>query len=307
VNARSFLSFVVLLGIALFLCVACGGSHKRAKPPSRLLHGTIGVSYEGELLLLAADGAGQQRIDFGADWAGGAALSPDGRRVVFDTTSGIFTASLAGAVEAKLVPGLPMAFRRPSFDVSWAPDGRSIVFAGEDGIYRADLSKKGGAVRLLFRDRSASEPKWSSNGSLIAFVRGRSSRPEGRSIWLVAADGGRPRFLVHGDSPAFSPNGARIAFTGADGVYRLRIAGGRPLLLAYGGYQPVWSPRGGAVAFKHATENCNQAGCHERVWIARSSHRMVSALEQEFFSSGNLTWTNSALPETSVSVSLPDE
>lgn len=300
---RRFLLASTLLITALL--GACGSeSRQRSQPPPLPSDGTIGVTSDGELWLLAVDGSSEHRIRFGSDWAGEAVLSPDGRRVVFDTSNGIWTGPSAGG-QARLVRGLPPALTRPSFDAGWAPDSRSIVFAGEEGIYRTDPSGKGPA-QLLFRDASATKPKWSADGSLIAFVRGRSARPEHRAIWVMGADGSHPRFLVRGDDPSFSPGGTRVAFSGAEGVYVLGISGGTPLLLVRHGYQPVWSPHGVYVAYKRQTKNCGDAGCHERVWIVRRLGGAATMLKPEFFESGDLTWTSAAPPKKTVSINLPD-
>jgi Tol biopolymer transport system component len=284
---------------------ACGsGSHQHSQPPPLLSDGTIGVTSSGTLWLLAVDGSSEHQIQFGSDWAGEAALSPDGRRVVFDTTNGIWTGPSAGG-QARLVRGLPPALTRPNFDAGWAPDSHSIVFAGEEGIYRTDPSGKGPA-QLLFRDESATEPKWSVGGSMIAFVRGSSARPEHHAIWVMGADGSHARFLVRGDNPSFSPDGTRVAFSGAEGVYVIGLSGGAPRLLVRYGYQPVWSPHGVYIAYKRQTKNCGDAGCHERIWIIRSLGGAATMLKPEFFESGDLTWTSTAPPKKTVSISLPN-
>jgi Tol biopolymer transport system component len=297
----------VLLASTLLITVlssACGSdSHRRSQPNRPPPAGTIGVSYGGELWLLAADGSSEHRIRFGSDWAGEAAQSPNGRWVVFDTTNGIWIGPAAGG-QATPVRGLPPALTRPSFDAGWAPDSRSIVFAGQDGIYRTDSSGRGPA-QLLFRDASASEPRWSADGALIAFVRGRSTRREDRAIWLMGADGSHPRFLVRGDDPSFSPDTTRVAFSAAAGVYVLQLSGGAPRLLVRHGYQPVWSSHGIYLAYKRETKDCDAAGCHERVWIVHRLGGASSMLEPELFESGEPTWTSAAPPEKTVSISLP--
>jgi len=294
----STLLITVLLG-------ACGcGSRQRSQSAPLPSAGTIGVTYDGELWLLAVNGSSEHRIRFGSDWAGEAVLSPNGRRVVFDTTNGIWTGPSAGG-QARPVHGLPPALTRPSFDAGWAPDSRSIAFAGEEGIYRTDPNGKG-RERLLFRDPSATEPRWSGNGLLIAFVRGRSTRPEQREIWVMGADGSHPRFLVRGDDPSFSPGGSRVAFSGAEGVSVLGLSGGAPRLLVRHGYQPVWSPDGVYIAYKRQTSHCGEVGCHERIWIVNRSSGVATMLRPEFFESGDLTWTSAAPPEKTVSIRLPN-
>lgn len=294
---------LLALVLSAFLAGCGSDSSDRGRPGGAALFGTIGVTYDGQLWLLAADGSSERQVSFGSDWAGQAALSADGRRVVFDTSNGIWTVPVAGG-RAKLVPGLPVALNRPNFDAAWAPDGRSLVFAGEDGIYTVDPSMKTTA-RLLFRDPTATRPVWSGDGGSIAFVRGHAARRGRQSIWVVRSDGSRPRFLVHGDDPAFSPDGKSIAYSGAAGVYLLRLGGGRPHLLADHGYQPVWSPDGRHIAFKRQTKRCNDASCYERVWIATRAGSPVAMLEPDLLESGGMTWTQPA-PSDLEAISVPD-
>lgn len=70
--------------------------------------------------------------------------SPDGRRVVFSRTSGIFVMNADGTHTRKLTPG----GARPR----WAPNGRTVFYERPySGVY--GVSVRGGAPRLLVRAR----------------------------------------------------------------------------------------------------------------------------------------------------------
>jgi Tol biopolymer transport system component len=97
-----------------------------------------------------------------------------------------------------------------------------------------------------------------------------------------------------------------VVFSGAEGVYVLGLAGGAPRLLVRHAYQPVWSPDGVYIAYKRQTSRCGDAGCHERIWIVKRSSGATTVLKPEFFESGELTWTSTAPPEKTVSITLPD-
>ncbi len=82
------------------------------------------------------------------------------------------------------------------------------------------------------------------------------------AIWLVDADGGKPRRLTTSDaidnSPRWSPDGSRIAFIsdrkerGKTQVYLMALAGGEAIRLtdAKGPVTAIqWSPDGSKLAF----------------------------------------------------------
>src|SRR5262245_31317242 len=155
---------------------------------------------------------------------------------------------------------------------SSSPDGEQIVFgAGEPDYDVVETSLAGNAMRpLLSTTRNESDPVWSSDGGLLAYVTDRSGQDE---IWLHGRDdreGDRPLIAQRdfGDdrtimlsSPSFSPDGQRIAYqrNAAKPIWPLRIwisqtAGGPPVPLrrpAYEGYQsaPTWSPDGQWIAY----------------------------------------------------------
>jgi len=64
---------------------------------------------------------------------------------------------------------------------------------------------------------TVSSPMLSPDGRRIAFTRRWTDKVDDRyqsELWLMEADGSRPRFLAEGSSPRWSPDGSRIAFLG---------------------------------------------------------------------------------------------
>ncbi len=106
-----------------------------------------------------------------------------------------------------------------------------------------------------------SGPAISPDGASVLYTRSHVDQQRDRwasELWIVNADGGNHRFLVEGSSPAWSPDGSRIAFLAEDGD-------GKPQIFvrwmdAEGAVSPVtrsgpaprdihWSPDSSRIAF----------------------------------------------------------
>ena len=106
-----------------------------------------------------------------------------------------------------------------------------------------------------------SDPQIAPDGSQIVYARSRVNQLEDRwdsELWLMNADGSKPRFLVKGSSPRWSPDGTRIAYL-ADGepkgtqiFVRWMDAEGATSQVTRLTETPTglrWSPDGRAIAF----------------------------------------------------------
>jgi serine/threonine-protein kinase len=156
-------------------------------------------------------------------------------------------------------------------DPALSPDGRAIAYAaGPPGDMRIYVRQIDGGRPIAIAEALHEHqrwPQWSPDGARIVFQVGHAerendvrTRPNG--IYLVPALGGAPRPLVQDSvwsaiTPAWSPDGSRIAFVRAAGVIGTAIQtisaeGGEPRMLADSADEPHelrWSPDGSMIAY----------------------------------------------------------
>ena len=191
---------------------------------------------------------------------GAPALSPDGRTVAFvrtpvgvdDATAQVWILPLDGGEPWQLT-----TLKHGASGVTWSPDGRRLAVLAQAGDHRfivgAERPKRAPMARRItrvdFRD--------DETGHVVRRVH----------LWVTAVrSGARPRQLTRGDCdvlhPAWSPDGARIAFAADRGpdtmlMPRLEIlsvaAGGGAMSelvsLAGDAERPAFSPDGRLLAF----------------------------------------------------------
>ncbi|MDP9235759.1 MAG: hypothetical protein M3P01_14575 [Actinomycetota bacterium] len=156
---------------------------------------------------------------------------------------------------------------------SWSPDGKRIAFErdirGRQDVYVIDSD--GSHLRRLTSDGRSGSPAWSPTGTTIAFAREFPTRGHVRErirIFVMRSDGTQAQpatsasSLQYETSPAWSPDGTRIAFTGFRTRRPTRPApvghiyvvtpGGRPARVGTASgdaTDPVWGPDGQSLLF----------------------------------------------------------
>ena len=146
---------------------------------------------------------------------------------------------------------------------SVSPDGQRILFSqvtrDRDIV---ELPLDGSPPRtILSTSLPEFGPSWSPKGDQFAFVSQRNGTDE---LWIRSPEGNWDRPVVTAKefptlqsliSPAFSPDGSRIAYTAllAGGERRRSLSispvgGGTPAVIS-DGYAPSWSPSGDTIAF----------------------------------------------------------
>ncbi|MEM7330915.1 MAG: hypothetical protein AAF490_02400 [Chloroflexota bacterium] len=162
---------------------------------------------------------------------------------------------------------------------NWAADSQSLLFTAaqpngsERDVYSIDIDS-GGIINL-----TADSPVWDSGGVMspdgtqIAFVSDRAEDGKASdNIWIMNPDGSNPTqvtssVLWENVQPSWSPDGSQIAFFrfqildldegGPSGLWVTDTAGNERLVVELegagllGAEQPIWSPNGRFIAFRH--------------------------------------------------------
>jgi eukaryotic-like serine/threonine-protein kinase len=149
--------------------------------------------------------------------AGAAALSPDGRYIVYVLRDGaeesLWVQQMATGSNVQLLAPDQVHF----VAVSFTPDGNYLMFVRSDKStqnyrYLYQMPVLGGPPKQLVRDVD-SAPAFSPDGQRIAYVRGILN-PPANDILMANADGSNERLLVH--RKCFGPGTPSITWS-ADG------------------------------------------------------------------------------------------
>ena len=153
-------------------------------------------------------------------------------------------------------PGLGgrIAYSRAPFSADFSEPARIFTMASDGSDQRGETSTT--------RGRGDQYAAWSPGGTLIAFTRDTtaSTTDDAGDLYVMDADGSHLRQLTSTSSaeysPAWSPDGHRIAFASDRGgqfnIYTMDADGGdvrRLTSSGVGDFDPAWSPDGTKIAF----------------------------------------------------------
>ena len=164
------------------------------------------------IYVVGRNGRGLRRLTRGHDVE--PAWSPDGDTIVFEHARGPF--ALSSSIRAIDADG-----RRERLligdaeDPAWSPDGSRIAFVQGWGATLATFDLRTRRVTRLRRGSLVAAPAWSPDGRWIAFVDWDDVPSESAyvpgipEIYVVSADGSRPKRLTHNSETDWAPTWTR--------------------------------------------------------------------------------------------------
>ena len=234
-----------------------------------------------------------------------ATFSGQNGNIAFSRGGDIFIVKRDGAGVAPITSG-PANDNDPVF----SPNATRIAFTRDNDIYV--MNADGTGITQLTTDPGAqADPSWSPDGNQIAYVSDQLHG--GRDIWAMSADGNNQRDLTNTDivttapvtstladgsvtevwpgmrlgnefSPAWSPNGAKIAFASDrdrnSSIYTMNPDGSGQVAITGAGTEgsPAWSPDSTTIAYQSNT------AVGDGIQIARATGGLVRSYVDPFAS-----------------------
>ncbi|MDD8021437.1 MAG: hypothetical protein PHU81_09755 [Acidobacteriota bacterium] len=172
-------------------------------PDSQQIVFDSGRTGRSEIYKINADGS--NLIQMTTTGAGGPVWSPDGGKISYMTTTGIWVMNSDGTNARQIT------YQRWDGQSSWSPDGLRIAYASEqNGKMNVWVINADGSNPIRITQKGGALTAWSPDGKWIAFYREEQ-------IWLVSPDGQKEVHL-RTDFPVYkaswSPDSKKIIVEG---------------------------------------------------------------------------------------------
>jgi Tol biopolymer transport system component len=249
------------LGLAM-LALVCSLPAAGAAPGARILF-QQNPSSSTDLVTLGADGTGYldltpgQQTFYTSDQDG--SWSPDGSRIVFtshrdsNVSTEIYVMNADGSDQLRLTHDGPEGVQNTGGDVfdlspEWSPGGDEIAYLKvAKGVWDVWLMRPDGSDQHRLTSDGGLQPKTALAWSPDGT---RLLYQQANGIWVVPAGGGASVHVADGFGPAWSPGGSRIAYGGGNGIWTVGADGRNPVQVStLPGGSPSWAPDGSRIAF----------------------------------------------------------
>jgi dipeptidyl aminopeptidase/acylaminoacyl peptidase len=232
---------------------------------------------------LTSPGDPAERVRLSSTPASPVAWSPDGSKLLVGRDNGGLFVVNSDGTETRLTDA-----NGSINGSSFSPDGAAVVYAlgredGSSAIYVVDA--EGGSPQVLRAPGSRrvpgetgrfetelQEPKWSPDGSQIAYFDGMGDW--GHSLRVMDSDGTGSRVVVenrktlgagHVNGLQWSPDGSQLAFSIEGHLYVVGVDGSGFRLVTDNGVSPYWSPDGSHIAYTRSKLGSSERGSLEIV------------------------------------------
>jgi TolB protein len=270
---------VLALVFLLWGLVLTGGARANGKAPqaSRPFYSELSWSPDGsriifsafqgqnaEIYLMKADGSELTRLTDHPAVDMWAAMSPDGRRIAFQSNrdgsrGDLYVMNADGSALTRLTRDLVR-----SICPTWSPDGARIAFSSDRGaglqlyVMKADGSEQARLMKNPLENTKHYNPVWSPDGKRLVFYSETGDHKD--QIWVVGADGANPALLTkgvgHNVYPSWSRDGQSTLFTAerdgaSGGIFVMKADGSEVKRLGniVACSLARWSPDGKKIAF----------------------------------------------------------
>jgi eukaryotic-like serine/threonine-protein kinase len=217
--------------------------------------------------------------------------SPDGRYVAFQRGDGIYVIPALGGPERRLLA--------PSWDFDWSPDGKYLVCEappnGALSLVAVDNPENKRPLTTSVGQTYDAYPRFSPDGTTVAFVRLLSNVAYVQDVHLVRIAGGEPKRLTFDNTSIggldWTPDGAYIVFSsdrlGGNGrLWKVSASGGapEPLSVGQGGASSLTLSRDGRrLAYTQTSQNVNIWRYEVAQGIGRTAPptKLIASTEQD--------------------------
>ncbi len=139
------------------------------------------------------------------------AVSPDGKRFVYNTTDGLYSRSM-DEMDARLIAGTA---NQNIGDFFFSPDGKWLAYHAEGKLKK--IAVGGGIPQVLCNIPNFVEGSWYDPDTIVFSTNTSSGNNISGEILKISTDGGDPQLLLEGDGlavyPQMLPGGRSVLYT----------------------------------------------------------------------------------------------